>query len=291
MIDARRTGDKAELSSLPAQTKLIPPGCKMSYQHITSRCFINYPFRRLQDELDFVLVHRIQPEIGLEGDMLYTVTAAEYREVAKALAEAGLRCTLHAPFFDLSPGALDANILAASRYKLGKAFDLIKIFQPVSVVCHLNYEENKHGYKEADWFNTSLTTWQELLIIAAAAQVPLMLENTYETGPRQHEKMLGALNSPYARFCLDVGHVSAFAKNRWQDWLPDLAPWLGQLHLHDNHGDRDAHLAIGRGGFDFSGLFRYLKEQGLQPLVTLEPHTEDDLWESLATLNRMGFLD
>jgi len=52
------------------------------YKHITSRCFINFPFRRLQQELDFVLSHRIQPEIGLEGDTLYTATDAEYREVA-----------------------------------------------------------------------------------------------------------------------------------------------------------------------------------------------------------------
>jgi sugar phosphate isomerase/epimerase len=261
----------------------------MTYQHITSRCFINFPFRRLQQELNLVLTHRIQPEIGLEGDTLYTATAAEYREIAEALAKAGLGCTLHAPFFDLAPGALDEHILTATRTKLGKAFDLIEIFRPAAVVCHLNYEENKHGYKKSAWFNAALATWQALLTQAAAHNVPLMLENTYETGPEQHVKMLTALNSPLARFCLDAGHVSAFAKNSWQAWLPTMAPWLGQLHLHDNHGDRDAHLAPGRGNFDFSGLFRYLKEQRLQPLVTLEPHTEDDLWESLAALDRMQF--
>ena len=262
----------------------------MTYQHITSRCFINFPFRRLQQELDLVLGHRIQPEIGLEGDTLYTATAAEYRVVAETLAGARLRCTLHAPFFDLAPGALDEKILAASRSKLGKGFDLIPIFRPAAVVCHLNYEANKHGYKKEAWFNTSLATWRELLAKAVAQQVPLMLENTYETEPEQHAKMLTALNSPLARFCLDVGHVAAFAKNTWQDWLPALTPWLGHIHLHDNHGGRDAHLAPGRGSFDFSGLFSYLKEQRLHPLVTLEPHTEDDLWESLAALNRMQFL-
>ena len=261
----------------------------MNYKHITSRCFINFPFRRLQQELDFVLAHRIQPEIGLEGETLYSTTAAEYRRVAKSLAEAGLGCTLHAPFLDLAPGALDENILAATRSKLDKAFDLIEIFRPTSVVCHLNYEANKHADKESAWFAASLATWRGLLAQAAALQVPLMLENTYETGPQQHEKMLAALSSPLARFCLDVGHVAAFAKNSWQDWLPAMAPWLGQLHLHDNHGDRDAHLAPGRGSFDFSGLLSYLKGQRLHPLVTLEPHTEDDLWESLAALDRMRF--
>ncbi len=261
----------------------------MNYKHITSRCFINFPFRRLQQELDFVLAHRIQPEIGLEGDTLYTATAAEYRKIAEALTKTELGCTLHAPFFDLAPGGLDEHVLAATRNKLNKAFDLIEIFRPAAVVCHLNYEENKHGYKQAAWFDTALATWRKLLAQATAQQVPLMLENTYETGPEQHMKMLAALNSPFARFCLDVGHVAAFAKNTWQDWLPTLTPWLGHIHLHDNHGDRDAHLAPGRGSFDFSGLFSYLKTQRLQPLVTLEPHTEDDLRESLAALDRMQF--
>lgn len=263
----------------------------MTYQHITSRCFINFPFHRLQLELDRVLSLRFQPEIGLEGDALYTATAAEFREVAEALAKAGLRCTLHAPFFDLAPGGLDEHALAATRTKLSKTFDLIEIFKPAAVVCHLNYEPNKHAHKEAAWFEASLATWRELLAKAVAHRVPLMLENTYESGPAQHLKMLTALDSPFARFCLDVGHVSSFAKNSWQDWLPALSPWLGQLHLHDNHGDRDAHLAPGRGSFDFSGLFSYLREQHLNPLITLEPHTEDDLWASLAALDRMGFLN
>lgn len=236
--------------------------------------------------MDFVLAHRIQPEIGLEGDTLYTATASEYREVAGVLTKAGLDCTLHAPFFDLAPGAMDENILAASRGKLGLAFDLIEVFRPTTVVCHLGYEKNKHGYKESAWFDSSLATWTELLAKASSRHVPLMLENTYETGPEQHKKMLAALNSPFAGFCLDVGHVSAFARNTWQEWLPALAPWLGQLHLHDNHGDRDAHLAPGRGNFDFSGLFSYLAEHRLRPIITLEPHSRDDLWESLEAMDK-----
>lgn len=261
----------------------------MTSHHLTSRCFISIPFPRLRAELDFVLHHRIQPEIGLEGDSLYTCSTEEFRETARALHGAGLRCTLHAPFFDLAPGALDEYILHASRAKLARAFALIEIFQPLSVVCHLNYEENKQGYQEDAWFTRALATWQEILTVASRHRVVLSLENTYESGPKQHKKILAALNSPFARFCLDVGHVTAFAKNTWQDWLPHLTPWLGQLHLHDNHGDRDAHLAMGKGKFDFAGLFGYLKKEGLNPIVTLEPHRKEDLWESLAALERMQY--
>jgi len=256
-----------------------------------TRCFVNVPCERLFANLQFILENRIQPEIGLEGDCLYKYSTSEFAGIAATLKGAGLKCTLHAPFFDLAPGALDKHILAASRAKLHRAFALIEIFQPASIVCHLNFEENKHGYKEAAWFANSLATWQELLAVATGQGVPMVLENTYETAANQHEKMLTALDSPYARFCLDVGHVNAFARNSWRDWLPQLSPWLGQVHLHDNNGERDQHLAPGQGSFDFAGFFDFLKQENLSPLITLEPHTETGVRESLTALEEMCFFN
>lgn len=261
----------------------------MDFSHITSRCFINAPFDQLQQGLlDFFLSHRLQPEIGLEGDSLYSCNLRSFTDVAAALQAAGLACTLHAPFFDLAPGALDRHIRRATREKLRLAFGLIEIFRPVSMVCHLNFEDNKHLVKENEWARYALETWQELLPLAARHNTVITLENTYETGPQQHERILRELDSPQVRFCLDVGHVMAFARNRWQDWLPALEPWLGQLHLHDNTGERDSHLGIGQGSFDFAGLFAYLRQRNLKPVITLEPHSEAGLWQSLESLERLG---
>lgn len=255
--------------------------------HITPRCFVNVPFDYLTNNIDFVVNYGIQPEIGLDNDVLYTFSVKEFSQIADKLKEASLPCTLHAPFHELSIGALDPFIRKASRDKLRMAFDLIAVFQPQSIVCHLGFEENKHGYKQEKWFNNSLEGWQELLSIAKSNKTPIMLENTYELTPQQHRKMLQALDSPYARFCLDVGHTVTFAKNSWRDWLPELEPWLGQLHLHDNTGDRDTHLPVGQGVFDFEGLVSYLKEKGLSPLMTLEPHREEDLAPSLLAFDKI----
>lgn len=256
---------------------------------LKSRCFVNAPFRYLQANIDRFIAEGLQPEIGLEGDILYSGSAGEFTAIADRLAAANLACTLHAPFFELSPGSLDPQIRKASRDKIRRAFDLIPVFRPKSIVCHLGYEANKHGYKEQEWFKFSLEAWQELLAVATAQRTPFMLENTYEQSPDQHKRMFESLASPYARFCLDVGHVMAFARNSWQDWLPALEPWLGQLHLHDNHGTSDTHLAVGRGLFDFAGFIAYIKQRKLAPIVTLEPHHEGGVQESLETLDRLGF--
>jgi len=188
---------------------------------------------------------------------------------------------------DLAPGGFDPTILRVTREKLARAMALIPIFRPRSVVCHLNYEDYKYRPKPDLWLRHSIETWQMLLETASRWQTPIMLENTYEASPSRHLEVLRRLDSPYARFCLDVGHVNAFARNRWQDWLPTLEPWLGQLHLHDNHGVDDEHLAIGQGTVDFTGLFAYLESRGLRPVITLEPHAEATIWESLRKLSEM----
>ena len=203
----------------------------------------------------------------------------------------GLHCTLHAPFQDMLPGAVDKHVLQAVRDKLQLCFDLIEIFRPRSIVCHLGYLDCIHSYDQKQWLATSLETWQKLLPLAEASSTHVMFENTYEKGPRIHKLILEALNSPQALFCLDVGHLMAFANVVWQEWLATLGPWLGQLHLHDNHGYRDEHLPVGSGDFDFPGFFSTLKSRNIQPIITLEPRSESGLWESLNALDRLAIFD
>lgn len=264
----------------------------MSFRTTPERCFINAPILQLLDGelLPFFLKHRFQPEIGLEGNALYSKSAKEFRQLANKLEGEGLSCTLHAPFFDLSPGALDPKIRAATREKLHLAFELIDIFKPQTVICHLNFESNKHGYKIEEWFAQAEETFRLLLAIAASRQTTLALENTYESEPSQHIRMMKALNSPYAKVCLDVGHMEAFAKCHWRDWLP-VMPWVGHLHLHDNQGDTDTHQAIGHGKFDFPGFLGALDQHNIHPRITLEPHTDKDLWASLDALARLDVVD
>lgn len=262
-----------------------------NYEHISSCCFVNAPWYELKENyLDLFVKHKIQPEIGLEGLCLYEESDAEFKKIAKILKQNNLSCTLHAPFFDLAPGALDPEILTASRNKLRKAFHLIQIFQPKSIVCHLHYENNKQGYKKDAWTRTALKTWNELAEIAATENCVMMLENTYENSPEAHESILSRLRSGTAGFCLDTGHLMCFAKSPWQEWLPTLSPWLGQLHLHDNNGKQDTHLAPGLGKFNFPELFQFLAANKLNPIITLEPHSEDDLWAAFEYLDKTKLL-
>ncbi|MEN8190369.1 MAG: TIM barrel protein [Thermodesulfobacteriota bacterium] len=253
-----------------------------SRQDILKNIFVNAPWYDLKDKyLDLFLENSMQPEIGFEGNCLYDEPIEEFERIAAILKKNNLGCTMHAPFFDLAPGGLDPYVLEASRNKLHRVFDLLDIFEPHSIVCHLNYEENKQGFNDGAWAKSAIQTWSPLLKKAEKSGVLMMLENTYEINPTAHKTIFEALSSNNGRFCLDVGHLLCFAKNSWQNWLGELLPWLGQLHLHDNDTTNDHHLAPGTGRFNFSELFKFLSDNSLCPLITIEPHTEEALWQTL----------
>lgn len=250
-------------------------------------CFTNAPFDLLCENIAYFIDKKIQPEIGFEGDVLYRISTADCHDISAQLRSAGLDCTIHAPFQDLSLGSADQNIRQTSYNKIKKAFNLIEIFRPKAIVCHLTYEEHKHSYREESWFTNSLAGFRSLLQSAERHTTPIHIENTYEKTPSQHIKLLSALNSPYAGFCLDTGHINAFARNKWQDWLPSLSPWLSHIHIHDNLGVRDEHLAIGRGNFDFAGLLNYLKNVKTKPLITFEPHNTEEIESTITSFNQL----
>ena len=58
-----------------------------------------------------------------------------------------------------------------------------------------------------------------------------------------------------------------------------VRPYLIEMHLHDNNGDADEHLSLGEGSFDFAGMAGQL--EGVNPILTLESHTKEDLEKSL----------
>ena len=249
---------------------------------LKSRVQVNIPFPYLgRGYLELFLELGLNPEIGIHADNLGRYAPAVFRRAARAFQASHRRITLHAPFQDLLPGALDDAILAASRRRLRQAWHYLPVFRPVSVVCHLGYEAHFYGGDTPKWLARSTATWKELAARAAAHGVMVMLENVYETEPELLLEVVRRVDATNLRVCLDVGHLYAFGGGDWPRWLHTLAPVTGQLHLHDNRGDTDAHLALGDGSIPLLEILQFLADRGPQPLITLEPHQEDSLQPSL----------
>jgi sugar phosphate isomerase/epimerase len=79
--------------------------------------------------------------------------------------------------------------------------------------------------------------------------------------------------------------MAAFSLEDLSVWLQSLGKHIEQLHLHDNLGTQDDHLALGEGQIDFRLLLKHVKgKKSDPPIITIEPHREEDLWPSLEYL-------
>jgi sugar phosphate isomerase/epimerase len=257
------------------------------FEDIIRRIQICVPFRLLKEKyLPMVLEKRINPEIGIDGGIIDTHSKKDFLEMASILQQEDLSITLHGPFYDLVPGGMDKKILKASRERLREAFDIIPLFEPLSIICHTGYDRKRYHEVEDEWLDTALETWAPLVKDLHGTRTTLMLENVYEKTPRLLLRLLSGLNTEKAGFCFDAGHMNVFSETNMKGWLTALGPFLKEVHLHDNDGTSDDHLAIGQGKIDFEHLFEYMEENHLRPIMTLEAHKEKGVWESLEVLSR-----
>jgi sugar phosphate isomerase/epimerase len=237
-----------------------------------------------------VLKERFNPEISFDYATLERFTTDDYRRIADELLAAGLSVTFHAPFMDLRPGAIDPVIRQASLDRIRSVVELAAYFHPLSVVCHPSFDNRYYVSTEELWLMNSIETWETLVALAESVNTTLCLENVYEKQPRLLQRLLAAVESPRLRFCFDTGHFNVFSRAPLEEWIQVMAPYLFELHIHDNGGAADEHKAVGNGSFPFFRLFGMIREKGLQPIITLEAHNEANLRLSVENLTAMGVL-
>ena len=250
---------------------------------------VNIPFTMLYESyIDIFISNKINPEIGFDAHSLDAYTFDDFKGIAQRVDSAGLRVTLHAPFMDLSAGSSDPEIREITRYRFNQLLSLIPVFRPHSVVFHTGYDQRRYWPIWDTWVENSIETWTMIGETLRQSDTRLMLENVYENAPEEILVFFKKLMPLGVGFCLDTGHHCVFSEYSLATWLNVLGPFIGQLHLHDNSGNNDDHLALGEGKVDFKFLFEFMAKCGITPsVITLEPHREEDLWPSLEYLKRV----
>ena len=256
-------------------------------QDILKKVYVHIPFDLLPSFQEMVLREKMNLEIYFSHTALDTLDSVKCRQTAKLLTDAGIRFTIHAPFMDLRPGALDDKIRRASIDRLKQVFDLVPYFQPLRIVCHPSYDSHYYVSCDDEWLEASTATWLELISSIRETESIVALENVYEREPSILRRLFEHINSDRICFCFDTGHFNVFSRTPLGLWLAELGKYLGHLHLHDNHGRFDEHLPVGNGNFPFAELFQTLQDIKAQPLVTLEAHAQADLWQSLGNIKKM----
>ncbi len=218
------------------------------------------------------------------GHLDYANRRQHVKEIAEWFRSSGVPLnSLHSPMFSGyewgRDGAPPLNIASPDRKTRVEAMDEIKRALEVAeqvpfrfLIQHLGTPAET--FEDAK-FEACLTSVEHLRAFAKPLGVTVLLENI----PNElatPEKLMEFLH--VARFddvgvCFDLGHAhvmggipQAFAT------LKDL---IRSVHVHDNPGDRDAHMWPGDGTINWSETVALMRSAPQQPSLVMEINAED----------------
>lgn len=244
---------------------------------------IHVPYEKIREHIDFIKKFRLNLEIYFQSETLDSIKEDSIVALLDSLDYSPL-FTIHAPFMDLSPGAVDSKIRKATMERLNQVLDIAEILKPSVIVFHSGYEKWKYALKIEPWLKQSLLTWREINSRAEELGVKIAIENIFEDNPENLKILMESIDSENFGLCFDSGHFNLFSSISLIDWLREIKKYIIELHLHDNDKTSDQHLSIGEGNFDFKTLFEELKENNC--IYTIEARSPEMVLKSIDELKR-----
>ncbi|QEM67151.1 sugar phosphate isomerase/epimerase [Geobacter sp. FeAm09] len=249
-----------------------------------NRIHAHVPYPQLPEYLPYLVERHINPEIYLPAEALDRMAWEELAVQAHAIHTAGLAVTIHSPFMDLSPGALDAGIREATRRRFHQVFKAAELLRPRVIVVHPGFDDLHYGDNRLAWLGNSIEFWREFIPCARELDTVLAVENIFEKEPSTLRALLEGIDDPRFRHCFDVGHWNMFTTVRMEEWFAELGPYIAESHIHDNHGQTDEHLPPGEGEIDLDLFFGLLKHYAPDAAWTIEAHSIEHLQRALKTI-------
>lgn len=209
---------------------------------------------------------------------------AETDAAVRAALAGAVRCTLHAPFNELFPCAIDprARALAAERFR--EALALARRYGADKVVIHGGY--NPKMYYPCWYTEQSVLFWRDFL--RDDPGVDIVLENVLEEEPEYLLDIVRAADHPRLGLCLDVGHANAYSAVPALTWVERFAPYLRHFHLHNNDGSFDAHAPLDEGSLPMRELLE--RALALCPGATFTLELPENAARGALWLRENGFI-
>ena len=206
--------------------------------------------------------------------------------------------SMHAPLYsDMEMGrggAPGVNVIHQDKSHRIDAMDEIKRALEVAeqirfrfLILHLGEREDTWGPRALD---DSITALEHLQAFASPLGVKLLVENLQGdvARPAHLVEILTVGHFREIGVCLDIGH--AHLGDGVPTALSELNPYIRSSHIHDNHGDKDAHLWPGDGTVNWDETLGGLKSAPQTPAGVLEIHyTLGDSVEAVGEKAKQAF--
>ncbi len=163
---------------------------------------------------------------------------------------------LHGPFLDLNPAAFDSMVEAATRVRYEQSYLAARKLGAKKLILHTCFQPKIYmlsGWADrvADFYRRFLEDKDD--------DIQILLENVLDPYPEPILDIVSQIAHPALGICLDMGHAHCYSERPMPEWCQVLGARVQHLHVHDNDGTRDAHLALGDGTVPSEAFTAYLK--------------------------------
>ena len=207
------------------------------------------------------------------------------RELADLLSSYDLEIQVHAPISDVNLGSLIPEMRSVSFQILWSTLDACHDLGAKTVTIHPGYLSPIGFYAPHKVKEACKKSLMDLDKVNRGYGLDICLENMPSmpimTG-FSAEDIEYYLDGIDMLFCLDVGHANTVGG---LSSFENLLPSLGNVHVHDNSGERDEHLDVGDGSVDWPEVKRVLEKYNGN--IIIETRTIEGGLRSLENVKKM----
>jgi sugar phosphate isomerase/epimerase len=241
------------------------------WSHRGIKIFATIPLRMVRRKVGFLRRNSLGAEIVLyDTNWICDYPAEEIAKLARLLSDAGIEVSVHGPVHDLNPGSLDVVVRDYTRHCYFKTLAVCRALGARSLVLHEGVNPLLPESALDKWLESSIRTWKPIVELAEQLPITIRLENMFVPSPKHVVALKNGLASDSVGICFDIGHFNVYSKASLSDWLNELGTDIVEVHLNDNMGTEDEHLALGKGTVDFRRFFRELAARNIKPQFTIE---------------------
>lgn len=200
-----------------------------------------------------------------------------------------LKYTVHSPFIDVNIASLNPAVADFSVSEIKRSIDLANMIDSKIVVVHPGILGFHGRGREDIVYQISEEHLKVVGDYAKDSGVDACIENL----PNITDFMfmdVNQLNDTLVKLDLpmtmDIGHAHT------NGFTPDEIYFdsIKHIHVHDNPGDDDTHLALGEGTFDVNGFFDVFTKKKYDGIYMLELMSVDFIEKSLEYMKNLGLI-
>ncbi len=184
--------------------------------------------------------------------------------------------TLHGPFMDLNPMAFDRKIQDVTMERFDQAYEAAAELGAEKIVFHSCMVPTV--YFAWGWADRMIEFWNRFL--QDKSGIGICMENVLDESAQLFADVIQGVDHPDFGICLDLGHAHCYAKDSEEIWIRKLAGHIRHVHLHDNCGDGDRHLALGEGTIRWKECIQVIQKENPEVTWTIENMKKDDILQS-----------